>query len=182
MRLALDKHSHNAALHMLSLPHNHPLHPLIRRATWPIKRFKSLLHKLLQAHNLKAGELETIWPNQLCPAWTPQFNTTILQVEEATIASNKANKASIKVYSDRSSTEGSVGAAAILYINGTQHETLQHHLGSEEHHTVYEAKLVGPILAATLIQQMDFLEEVTFATNNQAAIKAITNFRSAPGQ
>ena len=116
------------------------------------------------------------------PSMTPPFNTTILQDDEAAIASNKANKALIKVYSDRSSTEGGLGAAAILYINGTQRETLQHHLGSEEHHTVYAAKLVALILAATLIQQMDFLEEVTFITDNQVAIKAITNFCSAPGQ
>ena len=72
--------------------------------------------------------------------------------------------------------------AAILYINGTQHESLQHHLGSEEHHTVYEAELVGLILAATLIHQINFLEEVMFATDNQVAIKAITYFHSTPGQ
>ena len=46
---------------------------------------------------------------------------------------------------------------------------------------VYEAKLVGLTLAAELLQQLDFLEDTTIATNNQAAIKAVTSFHSAPG-
>ena len=75
-----------------------------------------------------------------------------------------------------------MGAAAILSINGVLRQASQHYLGSEEHHTVYEAELVGLILAATLIQHTNFSEEVTIATDNQAAIKAITNFRSTPGQ
>ena len=180
IRLALDRHSHNAALHLLSLPDNHPLHPHIHRATQPIKRYKSPLHRLLQAHNLKAGELETIHPNRLHPAWAPPFHTS-LQNEEEVIAFNKANAASIKIYSDRSSTKGCVGAAATLYINGIQHQVLHHHLGSKEHHTVYKAEIVGLILAGILLQHMNFLE-VTIATDTQVEIKAITNYHSAPGK
>ena len=47
---------------------------------------------------------------------------------------------------------------------------------------MYEDELVGLILVATLIQQMNFLEEVTIAADTKAAIKGITKFRSAPGQ
>ena len=98
------------------------------------------------------------------------------------MAFDKANEALLKVYSDGSSIDGGIGTAATLYINGTQCQMLQYHSGSEEHHTVYEAGLVGLILAATLIQKMDFLEEVTIATDNQAVIKVITIFCSSPRQ
>ena len=50
------------------------------------------------------------------------------------------------------------------------------------HHTVYEAELVGLILAAALLQQLEFLEDVSIAIDNQVAIKAMTNHSSAPGQ
>ena len=45
-----------------------------------------------------------------------------------------------------------------------------------------EAELVGLTLAAELLQQLDFLEDATIATDNQAAIKAVTSFHSTPGQ
>ena len=51
-----------------------------------------------------------------------------------------------------------------------------------QHHTVYEAKLIGLILAAALLLQFDFLEDASITTDNQATIKATTSFRSTPGQ
>ena len=44
---------------------------------------------------------------------------------------------------------------------------------------VYKAELVGLTLAAALLQQFFFLEEVTIAIDNQEEIKAIMNHRSA---
>ena len=72
--------------------------------------------------------------------------------------------------------------AAVLYINHTLQQLLQDHLGSDRHHRVYETELVGLILAALLILQFDFLEDISIITDNQAAIKATTSFCSTPGQ
>ena len=166
----------------MSLPPDHPLHPHIHRASFPIKQFKSLLHNLLQFHGLKAREIEIIHPTRLHPSWTTPFNTLIHQDEEAAIAHNKVNTASVQIYADRSSIDGGVGAAVVLYINNTIQQSLQHYLGREEHHTVYEAELVGLTLAATLLQQLDFLEDTTITIDNQAVITATTNHCSAPGQ
>ena len=60
--------------------------------------------------------------------------------------------------------------------------SLQYHLGSDKHHMVYEAELVGLTLAAAILQQLDFLEDASIAIKNQAAVKVITSFRSTPGQ
>ena len=49
-------------------------------------------------------------------------------------------------------------------------------------HSIYEAELVGLMLAAALLQQLDFLEEVTITIDSQAAIKAIMSFCSSLGQ
>ena len=119
IRLTLDKQSFNATLRLLSLPPDHPLHPHILKASCRIKRFKSPLHNLLQTHNLKSGEIETICPSRLHPSWMPTFDMFISQNEDTAIAYDKANTASIQVYADGSSIDGGVGAAAVLYINGT---------------------------------------------------------------
>ena len=96
-----------------------PLHPHIRKASCLIKRFKSLLHKLLESNSLKAGDIEIIRPARLHPSWVPPFSTFIPQNEEAAIAYNKANMASVQIYTDGSSIDRGVGAAAALYINDT---------------------------------------------------------------
>ena len=47
---------------------------------------------------------------------------------------------------------------------------------------VYEAELVGLMLAAELLQQLDFLEDDSITINNQVAVKVITSFYSTPGE
>ena len=178
----MDKHSFNATLQLLSLPSDHLLHPHIHKASHPIKRFRSPLHNLLQSHIVRAGDIETICPSHLHPTWIAPFNTCIHQDEETATAYDKANTASVKIYTNGSSIDRGVGAAAALFINNTAQQSLQHYLGSEKHHTVYEAELVGLILAAALLQQLEFLEDVSIAIDNQAAIKVMTNHSSAPGQ
>ena len=64
-----------------------------------------------------------------------------LREERKTTHWTKADPASIKIYIDGSSIDGGIGAAAVLYTNNTLRELLQHHLGSDRHHTVYEAEL-----------------------------------------
>ena len=73
---------------------------------------------------------------------------------------------SVKIYTNGSSIDGGVGAAAVLFINDTAWQSLQHYLDPEKHHTVYEAELVGLILAAALLQRLEFLEDVSIAIDN----------------
>ena len=159
-----------------------PITPPYPKASHLIKWFRILLHNLLQSHKLKAGDIETIHPSCLHPSWTAPFSTLIHQGEEAIIAYDKASTASVKLYANGSSIDGGVGAAAVLFINDNPQQSLQHYLGPEKHHTVYEAELVGLTLAAALLQQLDFLEDASIAIDNQVAITAMTNHRSTPGQ
>ena len=172
IRLALDKYLHISSLWLLSFPLDHSLHCHVCKASHSIKRFKSPLHNLL----------ETIHPTCLHPNSTLTFSTFIPQNEEAAIAYDKAITVSIQIYADGSSINGKVGAVAILYVNKTPQKSLQYYLSLEDHHTVYEAELVGPILAAALLQQLDFPEDTSITINNQVAIKATTNCYSTLGQ
>jgi len=90
------------------------------------------------------------------------------EIEEYGKLTNKT-----KVFTDGSCTNGQVGAAAVLYIDNQQVSALRFHLGPAEEHTVFEAEVVGLILAAHLLTTS---HEVTFPAviliDNQAAIQA----------
>jgi len=62
------------------------------------------------------------------------------------------------VYSDGSGLNEQIGAAVVLYKDGTEQGVLGKHLGSEEQHTIFEAKVLGLSLVAKLIKtKVDFL-------------------------
>ena len=107
---------------------------------------------MLQHHNLKSSEIETIQYTYLHLAWIFLFRTTIPQNEEEAMAYDKANSASVKIYTNGSSIEGGIGSAATLYIKNTLQQSPQFYLGSDEHHMVYEARQVGLTLGVALLQ------------------------------
>ena len=80
------------------------------------------------------------------------------------------------------SPNGKVGASAVLYINNTQVAVLRYHLGKASEHTVFEAELVGMILAAHLLATIDDLPLLASVfVDNQAAILAGERSTSKPG-
>ena len=89
-----------------------------------------------------------------------------------------------KVYTDGSSFEGGVGAAAILYKNNQIMKICQYHLGSSTEHTVYEAELIGIILALFLLMNLycQMCNTIVIGLNNQASIRALANQDSKPAQ
>ena len=55
-------------------------------------------------------------------------------------------------------------------------------LGSEEHHTVFEAELLGLSLAVKLVKSENHVRTVTIGADSQAAILATRHDRGTPGQ
>ena len=51
---------------------------------------------------------------------------------------NDTNCTEIQLYSDGSTIEGKVGAAAVMYRGGQEVKSLRFHLGSVDEHTVFE--------------------------------------------
>lgn len=80
------------------------------------------------------------------------------------------------------SIEGGVGAATILYNDDRIIETSEHHLRMSEDHTVYEAELIGIILALALLTKIasQFMNMVLIGLNNQATIHALNNETTKP--
>ncbi|KAG1736260.1 hypothetical protein EDD22DRAFT_787550, partial [Suillus occidentalis] len=55
------------------------------------------------------------------------------------------------------------------------------HLGSEKEHTMYEAEIVGMILAVELLREAGGEGTMALGVDNQAAIRATNAFQSQPG-
>lgn len=168
----------------MSLPPEHPLYKLTREVARPIfcTPDHSPLHKLIHdAYLMIPREYETIKTIRFDPKWQSTIGTKIAPNKEVATEEEENNRDNVQVYSDGSLIDGGVGAAAVLYRKGVEEETLHKHLGPANQHTVYEAELVGIILALKLIQNISFYRTALIALNNMVAIQATELMASSPG-
>ena len=178
--LLFNKVPFRAATRLCSLPNTHPLHDTLKTAARrKVKRHKSPIHHLLYLSRLKPGDIETIKAVRRRPDYAPSFDRYICDTKDdaytmATIA-HVSNK--YKVYSDGSGFEGGIGASAILYRGPNVVKTLRYYLGTDKHHTVYEAEGIGVYMGMHLLTSLSskFTGAVILGTDSQALIKATEN-------
>jgi ribonuclease HI len=104
--------------------------------------------------------------------------------EAALLLANLTNSTiPIQVYSDGSSFEGGIGAAALLYINDHLARVLWVYLGTTQKHTVYEAEGVSIIMGLHLLNGLShrLTHPTVLGTDSQAVAKALKNQCSQPG-
>lgn len=183
--LLFRKVQFRAATRLCALPSSHPLHAtVIRTARRFVNKHRSPLHYLFFLTDLKPQEIEIINPVRRHPMYTPSLKTTISENKDEALKHAESTYADsqYKVYCDGSGHEGGIGAAAVLYKGDEVLSTVKYHLGPTTHHTVYEAELVGIILALHLLtgRLCQLLNAVIIGLDNQAAIKALTNQTSKP--
>ena len=174
---------YRSALRLARLPQTHPLHAKLR---WierhDVKRHKSALHNLVHTLKVKPSKIEKTTPNALHPGSSPLFIKSIASTDEEAIEDFKKNRDQTKIFTDGSSINGKVGASAVMYVNDTKVASLRYHLGAASKHTVFEAELVGMILAAHLLNVNDDLPlPASIFVDNQAAILAGERPTTKPG-
>ena len=64
-------------------------------------------------------------------------------------------------------------AAAILFERGVAVKTLQYQLGPLEHHTMYEAELIGIMLGVWITLQTPDADSASIKADSQATIQAL---------
>jgi ribonuclease HI len=140
-----------------------------------VKRHRSTLHELMQAFKIKPSSLETLATTGGNPAKTHKrpFKMDIAKDKEASIKADKEGREIIKVYSDGSAQDGKVGAAAVLIHPGKETRKLHYHLGPTDHHTVFEAELVGLLMGIHLIKTEKKRTKYALGVDNQAAMTAV---------
>jgi len=184
--LLIEKWCFKAAIHLTTLPPEHPLFKLVKAsANQKVIRHKSLLHNLMQIFQLAPNTISKIATAAHNPL---DANKILLQIsianskDESVIKATNAQEA-IKVYSDGSENKGKVGMATILMKQGQQPHILHYHLGNDMEHTIQEAELMGILLRLHLIKT-EKRGKTSFAlgTDNQAAIKTLNTNLVQPGQ
>lgn len=125
MDLLIDRWCYREALRIATLPTSHPLHrPALNASKNMPKRMPSPLHSILHAYDLHPGEMEKMEVWRLSPKWRPKFAVHIASCKEEALADEASDGSEIKIYSDGSGLDKSVGAAAVLYRNGQRKSTL----------------------------------------------------------
>ena len=125
---------------------------------------------------------ETILTHAVKPGVSSPFKTFISANKKESIVDFTQLSDRTLVFTDGSCTDGLIGASAVLYVDYNHIATLRYHLGSAEHHTVFEAEAVGLILATHLLSMKS---EATFPASiladNQAVIRSGENPTAKPG-
>jgi ribonuclease HI len=176
LHLETEKHLYRAAVRIATLALQHLLHKSAKKcANRTVKRHRSTLHELMQAFKIKPSSLETLATTGGNPAKTHKrpFKMDIAKDKEASIKADKEGREIIKVYSDRSAQDGKVGAAAVLICPGKETRKLHYHLGPTDHHTIFEAELVGLLMGIHLIKMEKKRTKYALGVDNQAAMMAV---------
>ena len=170
--LMVDKVQFQAAIRLATLPNTYPLYKAVKQAAQRfVKKHHSPLHELMYKFKLKPELLEKISAVRQNPKWEPRVAIRIAGDKEKAQEEDRADHASIKVYTDGSGIEGQIGAAAVLYWDGVLVKRRRMRLGSEKHHTVFEGEGIGLILRLELIREEEWAEGmVSIGINNVAAI------------
>ena len=174
--LLLQKTCHQAAVRLATLPQRHPLYKHMQHAAKHvgIQRHRTSIHNLLAAFSTFPDETETIdtVSHKMSSRCTPYIPHIAADKAKA-IKEHEELQDEIKLYSDGSAHSGGVGAAAILIRPGKEPRSLAYHLGSDRHHTVYEAEIVGLTLAAKLLlTEEQPISPISIFIDNKAAIQS----------
>ena len=182
MPLLLQHLLHNAAIHLASRPQSHPLYKLIKcAAKRNVKHHKTALHHILHGLKINPERIETISPHPLHPTSLTLFITDIASSKEEAKEEFQKCTSHMMVFTDGSSHNGQVGAAAALFINHNHVATLRHHLGKATEHTVFKAEAVGLLAAQLLTQRREASFPATIFADNQAVIRSSTHPMAKPG-
>ena len=72
-----------------------------------------------------------------------------------------------QLYSDGLGLDRQVGAAVVLFMQGEESNVLRFHLGTIADHTVYEAELMGLLLALHLLRSERDVTRAVIRLDNQ---------------
>lgn len=186
MNHRLDKVRRIKALRMASLSEAHPLRKQIKTAyRRQVKRHRSSIHELAKTLKYDPDTIESIPVVRINPA-NRRLNPIRVSIpgdKEASKREDSYAREEVKVYSDGSIQNGQVGAAAVLYRKGKLSRSLRLNLGSAKQHTIYEAELVGLILAIQLIKtEKRGKVACAIGADSQAALSALQSELVKPGQ
>lgn len=127
-------------------------------------------------HRIALSSMETK-KGFIVPPWTPTLGTAtgvLPSAEEATKAHDELIKppGCIHIYTDGSGVNDRVGAAAFCSQTG---EIRQAFMGTKHASTVYAGEVYGLVMALRMVVAMDRICSVYIFSDNQTAVKNVSN-------
>lgn len=147
MNLEIERQRQRAAVRLTTLSDTHPLASRIHSAARNSRRRRhfSPLHDLMHAYQLKPKRIEKKKAVRFAAEWDPYLEIRIFEDEDEARKALQEDDADVKVFSDGSGYKGGVGAAAVMYEEEEETQTLRFRLGSEDDHEVYDGTyLISP--------------------------------------
>lgn len=181
----VDKICTRSAVRLASLSSSHPLFPIVRRCArhFDISSHREPIHDLFRLTRIVPDRVESLAPLSLRPGSRLPFSTFIADSRDEAVALDAVQSNDIRIYSDGSAIEGRVGASAVLLRHTRPPRTLHFHLGKLSHHSVYEAELVGLLLAIHLIStEPSACLTTSINVDNQSALMAPSTAAAHSGQ
>lgn len=174
------------ALRLRTLPSSHPLQKTVKRCLRVPLHHKSPIHNLMEAFPELRQDIEII-DSRPVPAPPPDALSFSIanSKDEAKAAVGLISESATCIFTDGSGFKNGVGAAAWLKPlntapNGGVARLL--HLGKDTHHTVFEAELLGAILALDIICNTPRLTKAIILLDSQAAIQALQSRKTQSGR
>jgi ribonuclease HI len=133
----------------------------------------------------QSEENRTLNPVRKGPGWKPSFTWHISNDKDEAMSIVRSRMDDIKIFTDGSGYEGKIASAAVLYGKNNEPkeaDSIRFQLGSIKKHTVFEAEIVGVVLALHTIKVLRDEKRILIALDNQATIRALTNNCRQPGQ
>ncbi|QRV94576.1 Reverse transcriptase from transposon X-element protein [Ceratobasidium sp. AG-Ba] len=171
--LAMNLACYRATIRMATLPVSNPLRRYLTKAGRYIKRHRSALHELLHTFNILPSTFAPVPDSPATPKILRVLNPAIPPSKEAALDAVKRVNAEVRIYSDGSGIDGGIGAAAVLCRDGQPNKILRLHLGSDKRHVVYEAELVGAMLALHLLANEHDVDSAWIGIDNQAVLHTL---------
>src|SRR5882724_2945121 len=181
--LLVERTLFQAASRLATLPSLHPLEIHVRKASKRyIKNHRSPTHEVSHAFGICLAEFESITLCKRSAKWAPYFPISIPESKEAAIVALTATQSEVVVFSDGLGQNRQIGSAAVLYKSSVEKCSLRKHMGSEKLHTVFEAEVLGLLLATKLILKETHVQSAIIGANSQAILLAVRRTGGASGQ
>jgi len=174
-----------SALQIATLLKEHPMHAIAKKAIGRrLQCHTSPLYDILDAAKIRNNSIEIISTISKPPTWRNKIKTVIAKTREKVEQLIKDDESNIKIFTDGSSLDGGVGAAAVLIQGIRPARIAQHHLGKAKRHTVYESECIGQILALKMLQKLGQDldgKDIIVTTDNQVTLCAYSARKSTLG-
>jgi len=179
--MMVRKTLYQATSRLVTLPQSHTLDKHVSSTSSRyVRSHRVPIYKILHAFNVQPAKFESITPCSHSSKCHPSFTVHIPTSKDVAVEAVNNSHSKVKVYSDGSGHDSQIGAGMVL--DGVKQAALRKHLGSEEHHTVFEAEVLGMSLAAELVRVERHMHLVTIGVDSQATILTTKHINATLGQ